>query len=337
MLKRLYYFFVLCLTVVVARAQHYQFSQFYAAQTYLNPAFTGANVCSRLSMNYRSQWATIPGTFTTYQMAFDHYLRKANSGIGLQFFSDKAGSGGLRSTQFSALYAYELKVNKKFAARAGFSIGGVQRSVDYNSLVFGDQIARGGASSSVEDLSNIRKVYFDAGFGMLFYTAQSWAGFSINHITHPDQSLLSEDESRLPSELKIHAGHKFTFDGDETMTNAKKPDKNSITVAANYKKQKKFNQLDIGLYYSKNYFVLGAWYRGLPFHRPTPYYRSTDAIVLLLGVSVDKFNIGYSYDITISKLTNIASGGSHEISMSYEFCNPKKKKKKAILVSCPKF
>jgi type IX secretion system PorP/SprF family membrane protein len=335
--KRFYLLLIICLSFVGLRAQHYQFSQFYAAQTYLNPAFTGANVCSRLSINYRDQWSTIPGTFTTYQLALDHYIRKANSGIGLMFFSDKAGSGNLKSTQFSLLYAYELKINKKFAARAGFNVGGIQRSIDYNSLVFGDQIARGGASSSVEDLSMIRKIYFDAGFGMLFYTMKSWAGFSLNHLNRPDQSLLNEDESKLPGELKIHGGHKFTLEGDETTTNAKKPEKNSITVTFNYKKQRKFNQLDVGLYFSRKFFVLGAWYRGIPIHKPTTYYRSNDALVFLFGVSVDKFNIGYSYDATISKLTNVSTGGSHEISLSYEFCNPKKKKKRAILISCPKF
>src|SRR5205809_7578306 len=95
------------------RAQHFQFSQFYAAPTYLNPAFTGANVCSRVSLNYRNQWSGIPGTFTSYQASIDHTLRSYNSGIGLQFFSDKAGLGSLRTNQISLLYAYEAKLNKK--------------------------------------------------------------------------------------------------------------------------------------------------------------------------------------------------------------------------------
>src|SRR5436190_1623336 len=99
------------------RSQHYQFSQFYAAPTYLNPAFTGANVCSRASINYRNQWSGIPGTFTSYQASVDHTLKRYNSGIGLVLFNDRAGIGNLATTQVSLLYAYEAKLNKKFMGR----------------------------------------------------------------------------------------------------------------------------------------------------------------------------------------------------------------------------
>lgn len=336
-IAKIYFAFTFILLLTEARSQHYQFSQFYAAQTYLNPAFTGAGVCSRMSVNYRNQWSGIPGEFTTYQVTYDHFVRSINSGLGLQFFSDKAGQGSLKTTRFSALYAYQLQINKTIGARVGFSAGGVQRSIDYSTLTFGDQIARGGAASSVEDVSNIRTLYFDGSVGGLCYTAQSWAGFSFSHFNRPNQSLLA-DNSRLPGDFKLHAGHKFLLDGDDSESNKKGAEKNSITTAFNYKKQSKFNQIDIGLYYSKNFFVIGAWYRGIPLWKPTVWYQNNDALVFLVGVSADKLNVGYSYDITLSKLTNISSGGTHEVSLAYQFCNPKKKRKrKAILISCPKF
>jgi type IX secretion system PorP/SprF family membrane protein len=318
------------------RAQHYQFSQFYAAQSYLNPAFTGAAACSRFTINYRNQWSSIPGTFTTYQVTADHFAKSINSGIGLQFFSDKAGSGNLKTTQFSALYAYQLQVNRSFALRAGFSAGGVQRSIDYSALVFGDQIARGGAGTSVENISTIRTTYFDASTGLLAYSERSWAGFSINHFNRPNQSLV-EEEAKLPGDFKFHCGHKFILEGDDSESGRKNAEKNSITAAFNYKKQSKFNQIDLGLYYSRNYFVTGVWYRGIPLWRPYSWYQNNDAIIFLVGLSSDKFNIGYSYDWTLSKLSNVSSGGSHEISLSYQICPKKKKKKRPILISCPKF
>jgi type IX secretion system PorP/SprF family membrane protein len=318
-------------------AQHYQFSQFYAAQTYLNPAFTGANACSRLAINYRDQWSSIPGTFTSYQVSFDHFVKSANSGIGVLFFGDKAGSGNLKTTQFNLLYAYQLQFNRKVAARVGFSMGGVQRSIDYNALIFGDQIARGGASGSVENLADIKTIYFDAGLGGLVYTSDSWLGVSLGHINRPNQSLM-ESESKLPGEFKMHGGHKFRLEGDESGSTRKDAEKNSVTITFNYKKQNKFNQVDLGAYYSRNFFVVGIWYRGIPIRKPYSWYRNNDALVILAGVSTDKFNIGYSYDCTLSKLTNVSSGGSHEVSMSYQFCSGKKKrKKKPILISCPKF
>ena len=49
----------------------------------------------------------------------------------------------------------------------------------------------------------------------------------------------------------------------------------------------------------------------------------------------DNLKIGYSYDVTISKLAN-ATAGSHELSFQINFnCRPKKKTFKTI--SCPSF
>jgi len=338
-MKKFYHIFIVMtvlLTTEITNAQHYQFSQFYAAPTYLNPAFTGANACSRLALNYRNQWSSIPGTFTTYQVTLDHSVKKFNSGFGLQFFSDKAGSGNLKTTQFNLLYAYEIKINKTYGARAGLMVGGLQRSIDYGALTFGDQIARGGASNTVDNVSTLRRFYVDMAAGGIVYNTDAWLGFSANHLNNPNQSLQG-NESRLPLELKLHGGYKFIFDGDESNSTKKNPARNSITLTSNYKKQAKFNQMDFGFYYSKNYAVLGLWYRGIPLFRPIPEYRNNDAIVFILGVIVEKFRIGYSYDCTLSKLTNVNTAGTHEISMSYQFCNPKKKKKKNVLISCPKF
>lgn len=333
------YIFAQLFSVLVCneiKAQHYQFSQFYAAPTYLNPAFTGANVCSRFSANYRNQWNTIPGGFTTYQVTADHSLKKLNSGIGLQFFSDKAGVGGLKTTQVNLLYAYDIRVNKVYGARAGLSVGGVQRSIDYTSLIFGDQIARGNSSTTLDDISIQRRFYMDLGAGGLFYNSTWWVGVSGNHLGRPDQSLQGS-QSRLPMELKLHGGYKFVFDGDESNGSKKNPERNNIIITANYKRQAKFNQLDLGFYYSKNYLVMGVWYRGLPFFKPVPDYRNNDAAIFIVGLAVEKFRVGYSYDVTISRLTNPSSGGTHEVSISYQFCDQKRKKKKNILISCPKF
>jgi type IX secretion system PorP/SprF family membrane protein len=317
---------------VAAMAQHYQFSQFYAAQTYLNPAFTGANSCAKLTMNYRNQWSKVPGGYTTFQAAYDKPLKQYNSGLGCIFFNDKAGPGGLQSTQFSLLYAYELRINKGLVARAGISSGFVQRSIDYTPLIFGDQIARGGASSSVEDISTARTVYFDMNAGYLMYSEHFWGGFSVNHLTQPNQSLQGGN-SPLPMEFMAHGGYKFLL--EEDASNSK--EQHSITAAINYKRELRFNQIDVGAYYTKGYFVLGLWYRGIPLYKPYSWYYNNDAVVFLFGLSTDKLQIGYSFDYTVSKLHLNNTNGTHEISLSYPFCSKKKKRKKQILISCPKF
>src|SRR3954470_2286437 len=185
-MRKLLHISVFLICCNIGLAQHYQFSQYYAAPTYLNPAFTGANVCSRFTLNYRRQWIGVPGSFTTYQAAVDHSLRKYKSGVGLQFFKDNAGLGNLNTTQVNLLYAYEARLSKKVMGRGGISIGTVQRKVDYSSLMLADQIARGNAAYSLEGFSDTRANYFDVGTGILVFSKSMWGGLALSHLNSPD-------------------------------------------------------------------------------------------------------------------------------------------------------
>lgn len=328
------HFAVLLVCLQSAYGQHYQFSQFYAAPTYLNPAFTGADVCSRVSLNYRNQWSGIPGGFTTYQASVDHALSRYKGGIGLQFFNDKTGLGGLSTTQMSLLYAYETRINKKLMGRAGISAGGVQRRVNMGSFTFGDQISRRDASSSVEGADAASIKYFALNVGVVVFSRTAWGGVAASNINEPNQSLTG-GSSALPAEFKVHGGYKYTFN-ERVIGNSH--ERQTLTLAFNYKKQAKYNQIDLGVYFTKDMLVIGCWYRGIPIFKPVREYINNDALVFLFGISVGKYNIGYSYDLTLSKLTNANTKGTHELSMSYQFCKLKKsQKRRLVVVSCPKF
>jgi type IX secretion system PorP/SprF family membrane protein len=318
------------------RAQHYQFSQFYAAPMYLNPAFTGAGVCGRMTLNYRSQWTGIPGAFTSYQASFDHFFRKIKSGMGVQLFKDVAGPGSLTTTQVNFMYSYETRLNKKLMGRGGLSLGTVQRNVSFTSLLFGDQIENGDAVRTAENIAAAGATYLDVGAGALVYSKEFWVGVASSHMNKPDQSLLN-NVSPLPSEFRLHAGYKYVIEEYES---SKAVENHHVTIAANFKHQGKFNQVDIGVYYNKNYFVAGCWYRGIPLHKKDASYENNDAVIFLLGVAIQRFKVGYSYDLTVSSLTNASSKGSNELSMTYQFCKGKARggrKKKNVLISCPKF
>jgi hypothetical protein len=45
-------------------------------------------------------------------------------------------------------------------------------------------------------------------------------------------------------------------------------------------------------------------------------YRTTDAVLILLGANINSFMVGYSYDISVNKFSNI-SWGTHEIMLRY--------------------
>ncbi len=333
----------LVLLSIAAQAQDPQFSQFYAAPLYHNPAMAGGAFRDRVVLNHRTQWPSLPKAFVTFAASYDHYSKRYNSGFGLLATTDRAGAGSLRSSSLTGMYSYQLAFSPTWALRAGLQFGYGNRSLDYHKLTFGDQLdldlVRNGIQLGTSDPTqfNAHNVsYFEAGSGLLLYSSHFWFGAAAQHLNQPNQSL-TEQESRLPMRLNFNAGAKIPLEKKAFRRSARfnVPEK-SITPAVLYKYQGEFDQLDMGIYLHYNPMVVGLWYRGLPVKNYRKGIYNHDALVVLLGWKWDNMSFGYSYDVTISAL-GPKTGGAHEISLAYEFDTKGKRKKKPRLIPCPKY
>lgn len=120
-------------------AQDPQFSQFYAAPLYLNPAFAGSTNQARVGINYRNQWPAIDANFTTVSAFFDTYIEDKNSGVGAILTRDREGILGLQSISLALQYSYNLAITEGLSFRPGVQLALYNRSVNFNKLTFGDQ------------------------------------------------------------------------------------------------------------------------------------------------------------------------------------------------------
>lgn len=321
-------------------AQDPQFSQFYAAPLYHNPAFTGAAHKARLIANFRNQWPAIPGGFITTTFSGDNYYKNYNSGVGILAYRDQSGTGGLSTNALSLHYAYEINFSSQWNGRGGLSLGYANRFVDFSKLTFRDQLNANFIPTPTSDpaQANLNRVqYFDISSGFLIYNKYLWIGGSALHMNQPNQALLGET-SRLPMRMTLMAGAKIPFTkrryGSDYGGNRFK--EKSISPSVLYKRQGSFQQLDLGAYVTLSPVMAGLWYRGLPIANFEKSIFNQDALVWLLGFRHNNISIGYSYDLTISNL-GAGTAGSHELSVSYEFDSPKKRKKRVSPIPCPKF
>jgi type IX secretion system PorP/SprF family membrane protein len=118
-----------------------------------------------------------------------------------------------------------------------------------------------------------------------------------------------------------HAGAVIPLTGNSSKYT--KSEDASISPNILFRQQDNFTQLNMGLYLQKGVLVGGVW------------YRNRDAFIVLLGIQTDYLKIGYSYDVTLSRL-GMGSGGSHEVTLGINFsCKPKKRSFRTI--SCPSF
>ncbi len=331
---------VLILAVpVISSGQDPQFSQFYAAPLYLNPAFAGSTGLARAGLNYRNQWPSINASFVTYSAFFDYFFEGVNSGVGILFMSDKEGLAGLNTNYIALQYAYEFRITENLVVRPGLEGSYTISNLDFGNLVFGDQINYQGIFKPVTDEmfnSDFRNNYFDVSSGVLVYSRNLWVGFSAHHLLQPNQSFL-EENSRLPIKYSVHAGYKILLPTARNLSYSKGYRDVSLTPTLQYKQQGQFSQVDAGLYFTYEPVVFGMSYRGIPV-KMVDGYPNNESVIFLAGITTNGLSIGYSYDYTISGLT-ARTGGAHEVSIRYEFFlgNPRKPPKNVRQLPCPKF
>jgi type IX secretion system PorP/SprF family membrane protein len=341
----LLFLMLLCGSETVS-AQDPQFSQFYAAPLYLNPAFAGSTGQARAGINYRNQWPAIDANFTTMSAYFDYFIEDKKSGIGLLLVRDTEGLANLRSLSIAAQYSYELQLTDYLGFRPGAQVALYNRDVNFGKLTFGDQFdpATGDfiSSTTAETFqTNFSKTFVDLSFGGVLFTRVAWLGAAANHLNKPNQSIIDE-QSQLPIKLSVHGGFKF-FMKPGVIENGiySREAERSIAPAIQYRHQGKFDQLDLGLYFTFEPIVLGTWYRGVPFKQVDGFVNN-ESLVLLLGFTKlgakDAINVGYSFDYTISRL-GMGSGGAHEFSLVYTWPmrNPRKPPADKLVIPCPDF
>lgn len=324
------------------KAQDPQFSQFYAAPLYINPAFTGASQYTRLGVNYRNQWPNLDASFVTFSFYADHYVDKYNSGIGFIVTTDREGSEGLKSTNIGFSYAYQLRIGEDLVFRPGIQYNLFTRSAGFQQLVFANQIdpITGSIDPTITDPSiigqNLNVSFGDISVGGVLYSRRLFLGAAVQHITEPNQSLIDE-EAPLPQRVTIHGGYKINIGRgplrrDLTYTYAER----SITPVFQYKQQGPFTQLDIGAFLHLEPINFGLQYRGVPF-KQFENFPNNEALIFSLGVTTNNFNIGYSFDYTLSDLS-IDAGGAHEFSLSYflDFNKPQRVPRDRWRIPCPK-
>lgn len=297
-------------------AQDPEFTQFYANPLYLNPAFAGTAHCPRVSLNYRNQWPGISGSFVTTSASYDQHVDGLSGGIGLLVLNDRAGEGTLTTTNVSGMYSYQIPITRRFSVKAGLQATWAQKRVDWSKLTFGDMIdARRGFVYTTNEIQRDEPAnYVDFSAGILGFSEKYFFGFAVNHLTQPDESVI-EGTSPLPRKYTFHAGAVLPVES--------KGEAASLSPNILAQLQQDFLQINFGMYFSKGPIMGGLW------------YRNKDSFIALIGFQTGILKFGYSYDITVSKLTN-TTAGSHEFSTGLQFdCKPRRRRFRTI--SCPSF
>lgn len=296
-----------CTTLV---AQDPQLSQYYASPLFTNPAMAGAARKYRLTLNARDQYTALQNNYKTAVVGFDAYVPKIKSGFGMVSMYDVAGDGYLTTTSISAIYSYNLEINRDWAFNAAIQGGVLQRRYDFSKFVFGDMIdpVRGPVLQTAEKQGVEQRSTVNFAAGGLLYNSRMYFGAALHNLTEPNMSFYSPDKDDpalvVPRKLTLHGGYNIY------LTKSRYDDQRVI-LSPNilFMQQRNFYQMNLGCYVKQKALTLGAWYRQTS--------ANGDAVIMLVGFRLPGVKIGYSYDAIISS-AKTATVGSHEISLGFE-------------------
>lgn len=322
---------VMLLGAAGAGAQDVPFSQFYANPLYLNPAFAGSQVAPRISLGYRAQWPGLVSPYTTVSASWDQYFDDLHGGVGAIIMSDRQGDHGILTTNMvGVMYAFHFQLTRDIHLSAALQTSVVQNALNVSTAMrFPSQIdpelgfVYGLEGVQLPDKTS--RISLDFNAGALVSGKQWYAGFAVSHLTQPNQAFYSED--RVPMKITVHGGGFLNVAEEARRQSSLGLGTPIISPNLVYQYQGGMHYFNYGVYLDWVPFMVGVWFRhGL---------ENADAFIFQMGLQQDHYKVGYSYDVTVSKLAN-ATAGAHEVTVGLLLPVPEHKKKvKAI--RCPSF
>lgn len=355
-MKKIYLFIFSLVILSNVSAQDPHLSMFYSAPLQLNPALTGVfNGNYRVSALYRSQWGEIlkdesTAQFRTMTFAGDFRIPVGKNaiGIGVEALNDKAAASNYGTTRGGLALSYMQSLDRwgQHYLVVGLQGDVTNRSFSSENLRFGEQWDGAvydpiyGSIDPFLAAASQSRMFFDAGAGLLYFFKgrddkfTAYAGFSVQHINEPSESLIGDATVKLRRKYSGHGGVNI-------------PVLPQIHILPKFLVQFQGQSLetiygtDVRFIFDKfdpsgNAFRFGAMFRGvggLTAQNTSGY--NPESLIFLAGVDFKGIDLGVAYDLNISQLKRgTQSRGGFEISLIYV---GKFNQRDSDNTPCPKF
>lgn len=255
-----------------------------------------------------------------------------NIGVGLSFLSDRLGF--MQTTSFRLQTNYQIPIQGNFGKLAiGLDFGGTDFGYGQPRFVSAEQ------GDDHIPVSGNTEMKFDLGFGV-YYTQKRlgtafedfYAGFSISHVTSPNYDISLTMQSGITANTNFDmVRHYYLVSGlNYEMTPGWVLEPAILLKFAN-----NFNSIAARPQVDLNATVLYAeTIRGGLGYRQ---WANIDALSLMVGYVKNEIQVGYSYDLTLSRIQQV-SNNTHEVMVAYCFqMNPKVEPKEKLIRRTPRF
>ena len=292
--------FLLCVTAASAQSDA-MLNHYFMATSYYNPAAVGKTNELNLTGLYRMQWLGMENApkqiFATADMPFK--FKKIQSGVGIMFYSEKAG---MYSDVSAALqYAYKRKLGKGTLS-IGLRGGLYSRSFNGDSIHIPNSEDHSTEDEAIPTGGTASGKNLDIALGLFYSTDKYYVGLASTHILAPNIELDENVVQQVDREYNLTAGYNIKLKNPLIVlqlsifvqTDIKTFAVGDVTARAVYKNM--FNG-GLGARFGDN--------GGL------------NSMILYLGANIWKFRVSYSYEYPFTAISKVSSG-SHEAMVTYQ-------------------
>ena len=269
------------------------YTQFKTNMYMLNPAITGTKRTIDVRLNDRMQWVGYDGAPRTEGFSLHSRFYKGKMGVGMSVVKDQIGPS--TQTAIAASYAYHIRFPD-----VELSLGAAGNLTKYT--LDGSKITlHNNQDPAINQGTSSYDWVPDASFGAYLYNDRFHVGISALHFIQSKAEFYKNDSAKkgiikYATHANFSVGYNYSTNPDYVLEN---------TIFVNY-----VAGTPLMLNYTVRLHYLSKFFAGVSL-------RPGDAIALLVGATFfDNFQVSYSYDILMSKLSPY-SHGSHEIMLSY--------------------
>lgn len=298
-----------------AQAQDLHNSQFYLNPVHLSPASTGVFEGEwRVSGLYRSQWQSVPVSYSTYSLSADWKAIERNKdrvSVGLLLQNDQAGDGryswGQGGLNISAAHA----ISASSELSAGFGLAGIQRSIHIGQLTFknqwaGDFFDPSRPSGEPLERSSGLAASLSAGLAWSYRKPETrtrvQVGAGAFHLNRPVVSLGGDNQAKIPirSSLLVEGIFQMQEQWD-------------LVGVLGAQRQKNVQEILVGAGIRQ---MLSTGFANVSAIRTTVSWRLGDAIIPAVQLERNNWLLGLSYDWNISSFDTATNGrGGIEVAL----------------------
>ncbi|MCH1401775.1 MAG: PorP/SprF family type IX secretion system membrane protein [Schleiferiaceae bacterium] len=299
--------FVILSTIILGswtvKAQQLPLISNYLNTAYLfNPAYSGIEGKTEISILNRRQWTDIQGAPETQFMAFNGNRDDLKFGYSGYAFNDQTDI--VARSGFYGSYAWHVKFTESNSLSLGMGAGYVNNNINVGGIRVPDEM-------DPVLYSSLNSAKFDLNFGFNLQFGDFSLGAAVPNLLAPKVDF--SDNYLGPFQYHYMRHYVVNTQYDVNLQKGLMTLSPFVTVRAN---SITMPQVDAGLMFNhKEYFYVGAA------------YRSSYAVTANTGLHLtENITMGYAYDFSLNTY-GFALGNSHEFMLRYTFGESKKDKR----------